>query len=138
MSKYDDLVSKYNDLIESHKPVVQNTVCENCNNCSWCSDCSYCDNCEKCYHCTACNKCVDCDDCNYCHYCTDCESCECCLFCVGLRVQNNNPEMTLGELEETPYNKMLDINKYYVLNEQVSKEQFEETLEIIKSNKIYE
>ena len=42
--------------------------------------------------------------------------------------------MTLGELEETPYNKMLDINKYYVLNEQVSKEEFEQTLKIVMEN----
>lgn len=77
-----------------------------------CIDCSYTYHSELCYFCLYCEKCFNCDFCERCETCSDCSMCfDCkgcnnCFMCTGLR------------------NK-----EFYILNEKVSKEEYEKIIE---------
>ena len=69
-------------------------------------DCTYCADCTNCFNCT---NCADCTDCTYCNNCTNCNNC---LLCKKLH------NKTRG---------------YYLLNKEVSKEEFLEAKEALLS-----
>ena len=73
-------------------------------------------------YCMACNDCVSCHDCNYCNYCNNCDNCKRLtngILCRRLRFEYGS---------ENAYNK----DKFWVLNKEVSKKEFEKIKEIMK------
>ena len=68
------------------------------------SECKKIDSCFDCNNCSNCNNCNNCNNCYNCYNCNNCNNCEYCILCCGLR------------------NKF---KGYWLLNKEVSKEDFE-------------
>ena len=73
--------------------------------------------CNYCNYCDACYSCISCDACYYCDYCLRLTNG---ILCKGLRFDYG---------DENAYNK----EKYWVLNKEVSKKEFEEIKKIMKN-----
>jgi hypothetical protein len=119
-----ELLKEFNEL---KAPEVKIDINSGCSYCSYCSDCSYCSSCSSC---SSCSYCSDCSDCSYCSYCSSCSRCSYCLSCsycsscsYCLRLENGilckGLKFEYGD--ENAYNS----NKYWILNKEVSKEEFE-------------
>ena len=115
--------SEYVNLAADNKNcymVVESSNNEDCTNCYWiqkctnCADVSFSHQCEMCYECDDCYGCYrvqesqSCHDSTDCLFCIDCRGCMNCVGCVNLHQQ-----------------------KYCILNEQFTKEEYEEKLALL-------
>ena len=82
----------------------------NCNSCKSCNSCDFCDSCDSCYSCNFC------DSCNFCNYCNYCKNLVNGFMCINLKLKNK------------------DENKYWIFNEEVTKEEWNNRFKIGKEN----
>lgn len=81
--------------------------------CDMCDSCQSCESCTKCTNCTGCKNCLDCKDCSNCINCHSCQKCHelsNAAFCVSLNRKHEG---------------------YWVLNKQVSEEDFNAILKLM-------
>ena len=78
-----------------------------------------CDFCNSCNSCNSCDFCYSCDFCNFCNSCNSCLRLVNGILCKKLRFKAG---------DKNANNK----DKYWVLNQEVSKKEFEKVKEIIK------
>ncbi|MBI4836439.1 MAG: hypothetical protein HY817_04230 [Candidatus Abawacabacteria bacterium] len=109
--------SNHADQLKSCYLIMNGGLCENCMYGNWivsakdCVDCSYIEGCELCYetsysvNCYNCHFSIHCENCSDSTFLYDCKSVQHCTMCVGLR------------------NK-----EYCILNQQYSKEEYEQKL----------
>lgn len=108
MSK-EELLNAYKKL----KLEKENDYCRDCHNCKGCKDCHNCHYCQSCYNCYDCYDCKDCNNCYICHSCDSCNNCHMCILCIKLS------EKIFG---------------YWLLNKQVTKEEFESALKVLENH----
>ena len=120
------------EFLKHYNDKIINTACNglaDCTNClksSWLTDCNYCSECANCTSCNYCLNCFDCvksNNCKWCinvHYSVDCINLQNAIGCTGMHLS-----------------KDADKYKYYILNSEVSEEEFvelqKELLEIPES-----
>ncbi len=73
--------------------------------------CDFCKSCIACMSCSFCLFCTNCIECDFCIRCLSCIRCAYCILCKGLK---NKPE------------------GYWILNKQVSKEEYLEVLKLFE------
>lgn len=86
--------------------IYYNADCVDCGFCYWSELLYECLDCTRCYNC---DYCQDCENANDSSYCYDCVGCSDCFGCVGLRHK-----------------------KYYMFNEQLTKEEYERAVSLWK------
>ena len=78
---------------------------------------------KTCTGCINCPYCIYCTDCTDCHDCTLCYNCTKCIYCTNL---------INGLLCKRLYLTDIDKNKYWLLNKEVSREEFENAKRIMR------
>ncbi len=111
------LLEAYDKLFIESNPNRENRECENCSECEYCDLCENCNSCKECTACLRCNDCIMCISCIDCILCTNCESCCTLLMCSGCKNCTNC--ILCRNIRDKE-------NGYWLLNKEVTKEEFEE------------